>query len=100
MDAVAILLAIVVWFVVLGVALFLAPGSGGAAQIGTWLVLSLVTTAVEFIVLFLATYGLLFFVGKEAALVGAVASAIILAATPVAWAVVVHRRARRSASHG
>ncbi len=66
--------------------------------IAPWLALTALTMAVEFIVLFIATYGLLFAFGREAAMVGVVVSVIILAATPVAWALVLRKRAHNAAA--
>lgn len=97
MDDTQIILGILVWLAILGVALFLMPGGGGRAQVGAWLVLTLLTVAVLFIVLFLVSYGLLFFVGKEAAAVGVVLSVIAIGVTPIAWALVLRRRANRKA---
>jgi hypothetical protein len=100
MDAVAVLLLIIVWLVVLGAALIRAPGTGGRGQIGTWLVLTGLTMSLEFIIGFIFSYALLFALGTGAATVGVVASAIILVATPLVWALVLRRRARRSAVRG
>lgn len=101
MDSVGVLAAILIWLLVVGVALMRVPGSGGARSlIVPWLALTVLSMAVLFIVLFIATYGLLFFVGKEAATVSVVLSAIILAATPVVWAVVLHKRAHGAATQG
>jgi hypothetical protein len=99
MDALEVLAAILVWLLVLGAALLRVPGGSIRSLIAPWLVLSLLTMAVEFIVLFILTYGLLFFVGKEAAAVGFVASAVLLAATPVAWGLILRRRARQVSAH-
>ena len=66
--------------------------------IAPWLALTLLTMAVEFIVLFIVTYGLLFFISKEAAMVGVVVSVIVLAVTPVAWALALRRRAHNAAA--
>ena len=99
MDSLEILLAILVWLLAVGAALLRVPGGGVRSLIAPWLALTVLTLAVEFIVLFIATYGLLFTFGKEAATVGVVASVIILGATPVAWAVVLRKRAHGSAAH-
>ena len=96
MDDIQIVLGIMVWLAILGLALFLMPGGGGRAQIGAWFVLTTLTIAVEFIVLFLVSYGLLFFVGKEAAGIGVLLSLAAIALTPLAWALILRRRARQS----
>jgi hypothetical protein len=49
---------------------------------------------------FVISYGLLFAFGREAAAAGVAVAAIVLAATPVFWALVLRRRARRTATHG
>lgn len=98
MDDTQIILGILAWLAILGVALFLMPGGGGRAQVGAWFVLTILTTAVLFIVVFLVSYGLLFFVGKEAAGVGVVLGVIAIAVSPIAWALVLRRRARQKSA--
>jgi len=98
MDSLEILLAILIWLLVVGAALMRVPGGGVRSLIAPWLALTVLTLAVEFIVLFIATYGLLFTLGKEAATVGVVASLVIFGATPVLWAVVLRRRAHSTAA--
>jgi hypothetical protein len=97
-DDTQIILGILVWLAILGVALFLMPGGGGRAQVGAWFVLTMLTVAVLFIVVFLVSYGLLFFVGKEAAGVGVVLGVVAIAVTPIAWALVLRGRARQKAA--
>jgi hypothetical protein len=76
-----------------------ARARGGIRSlIAPWLALTALTLAVEFIFLFIATYGLLFSLGEGAATVGVVVSVIVLAATPVVWALVLRRRARNAAA--
>jgi hypothetical protein len=100
MDSVEVLGAILIWLLVVGIFMLRAPGGSTRSLIAPWLALTLLSMAVLFIVLFIATYGLLFVFGKEAATVGVILSAIILAATPVVWAVVLHRRAHSAATQG
>ena len=100
MDSVEVLVAILVWLTVVGALLMRVPGGGGRSLVAPWLALTLLTMFIEFVVLFIATYGLLFFVGSEAATVGLVVSAMILAVTPVAWALILRRRAHRAAARG
>ncbi len=100
MDDIQIVMGVIVWLAVLGLALFLVPGGGGRAQIGTWFILTTLTIAVEFIVLFLVAYGLLFVLGKEAAGVGVILSFLLITATPVIWAVILRRRARHDSVQG
>jgi ABC-type transport system involved in Fe-S cluster assembly fused permease/ATPase subunit len=98
MDKVEILLAILVWLLVVGAALLRVPGGGVRSLIAPWLALTALTMVIEFIVLNLAWFGLLFFVGTEATAVGMVVSLVIFAITPVAWAIVLRRRAQSAAA--
>ena len=98
MDKVEILLAILVWLFVVGAALSRVPGGGIRSLIAPWLALTALTMVVEFIVLNLVWFGLLFFVGTEATAVGMAVSVIIFAATPVVWALVLRRRAHNAAA--
>ena len=98
MDSLEVLAVILIWLLVVGAALMRVPGGGVRSLIAPWLALTALTMAVEFIVLFIATYGLLFAFGREAAMVGVVVSVIILALTPVAWALVLRKRAHNAAA--
>ena len=98
MDKVEILLAILVWLLIVGAALLRVPGGGVRSLIAPWLALTALTMVIEFIVLNLAWFGLLFFVGTEATAVGMVVSLAIFAVTPVVWAVVLRRRAQNAAA--
>jgi len=98
MDNVEVLAAILIWLLVVGAALSRVPGGGMRSLIAPWLALTLLTMGVEFIALFIFTYGLLFTLGPGAATAGVVISGVILAATPVAWALVLRRRAHSSAT--
>jgi len=98
MDSLEVLVAALVWLLVVGAALMRVPGGGVRSLIAPWLALTLLTLAVEFIFLFIATYGLLFTLGTGAATVGVVVSAVILGATPVAWALVLRKRAHSAAA--
>ncbi len=100
MDKIEVLAAILIWLLVIGAALMRVPGGSMRSLIAPWLAFTLLTMAVEFIVFNIAWFGLLFFVGKEASAVGIVVSGVILAATPVAWALILRRRARASAVRG
>jgi len=99
-DSLGVLLAILAWLFVLGAALLRSPGVGLRAQAGTWLVLTALTMGCVFIVAFVVVHGLLFVLGTGAATVGLVVSVILLEAAPVAWAIVLRRRARRAAVRG
>jgi ABC-type transport system involved in Fe-S cluster assembly fused permease/ATPase subunit len=98
MDKVEILLAILVWLLVVGAALMRVPGGGIRSLIAPWLALTVLTMVIEFIVLNLIWFGLLFFVGREATAVGMAVSFVIFAATPVVWALVLRRRAHNAAA--
>lgn len=100
MDSVEVLVAILIWLLVVGAALSRVPSGGGRSLLGPWLALTLLTMAVEFIILFIAVYGLLFFVSKEVSAVGFAISVVILAATPLVWGLILRRRAHRAAAHG
>jgi hypothetical protein len=100
MDKIEIVAAILVWLLVVGAALMRVPGGTVRTLIAPWLALSVLTMAIEFIVLNLAWFGLLFFVGKEATAVGMAVSVVILAATPVVWALILRRRAHNPAANG
>jgi len=58
-------------------------------------VVTVFSMGVVFIVAFVASYALLFAFGTGAAWVGVIVSGLVMAATPVAWALVLRRRARR-----
>jgi len=100
MDSLGVLAAIVAWLLILGVALLRVPGVGLRAQLGTWLVLTVVSMGCVFIVAFVVSYGLLFAFGRGAAAFGVVVAAVVMGATPVVWALILRRRARRSTAHG
>ena len=76
------------------------PGVGLRALLGTWLVLTILSMGCVCIVAFVASYGLLFAFGVGAAWVGVIAWGVAIAATPVVWALILRRRARRSSPHG
>ncbi len=97
MDSLAVLAAILIWLLILAVALMRVPGVGLRALLGAWLVLTVLSMGCVFIVAFVASYGLLFAFGIGAAWVGVIVSGVAMAATPVAWALVLRRRARRRA---
>jgi hypothetical protein len=100
MDSLGVLAAILAWLLILGVALLRIPGVGMRALAGPWLVLTVVSMGCVFMAFFVISYGLLFAFGREAAAAGVVVAAVVLAATPVFWALVLRRRARRTATHG
>ncbi len=64
--------------------------------VGTWLVLTALTLWCEFLVLFVALHALLFGLGNGAASIGLIVGALILEATPIAWAIVILRRTRHA----
>ena len=100
MDSLGVLVAILAWLLILGVALLRVPGVGVRAQAGTWIVLTVVSMGCVCIVFFVIAYGLLFAFGREAAAAGVAAWAIVLGATPIFWALVLRRRARRTSARG
>jgi hypothetical protein len=98
MDSLGVLVAILAWLLILGVALLRVPGVGMRALAGTWLVLTAVSIGCVFIVFFVVSYGLLFAFGRAA--VGVGVAVVVMGATPVFWALVLRRRARGSTAHG
>ena len=100
MDSLGVLAAILAWLLILGVALLRIPGVGMRALAGPWLALTVVSMGCVFMAFFVISYGLLFAFGREAAAAGVAVAAIVLAATPVFWALVLRRRARRTTTHG
>lgn len=83
----------------------LAPRGGGilrerlvaaAGLVGAWLALTALTLWCVFLVAFVVLHALLFTLGTTAASIGLVASAVLLQATPLAWGIVIARRARAS----
>ncbi len=74
---------------VLGV-VFLGPlrthhAPGRATQVATWLLMTVLTIAYGGLLIFIVVHLLLFTLGTGAAAFGLLLSAILLAATPVAW---------------
>ena len=100
MDSLGVLVAILAWLLILGVALLRIPGVGLRALAGPWLVLTAVSMGCVFMAFFVISYGLLFVFGREAAAAGVVAGAVVLGATPIFWALALRRRARHAATHG
>jgi hypothetical protein len=100
MDSLAVLAAILAWLLILAVALMRVPGVGVRAMVGTWLVLTVLSIGCVFIVAFVASYGLLFAFGVGAAWVGVIVSGVVIAATPLVWALILRRRAHHRSSSG
>lgn len=100
MDNFGISVVFFAWLLVVGTALLRVPGGGLRSLIIPWLAFTVLTLVVEFNVLFIANYGLLFWLGEGAATIGVVISVIILGATPVAWAYVLRKRTHRTSAHG
>ena len=98
MDGLTVLLAVLLWLLLLTVALQQGRPTGASGQVATWLLLTSVTMAFGFLVAWFAVYGLLFSLGRGAALVGLVVSGAILALVPVAWGRVIRHRAHRAAA--
>ena len=77
----------------------LTVGAGHAGLqprlVGLWLVASVATLWIGFLVAFVGVHLLLFVIGETAARIGLFASVAVLGAVPVAWAFVLFRRAQR-----
>jgi hypothetical protein len=78
------------------------PMATGVGHIGAevrlvamWVAVTAATLWVGFLVAFVGCHLLLFTIGQPAALVGLIASVVVLGATPVAWAFFLFHRARR-----
>lgn len=84
-----------VWIVIVAVTLQWGRVTIRGAGLATWLGLTVVTWWLEAVAAFFALHALLFTLGREAALVASVAVVVILTATPLAWAHLLRRRARR-----
>lgn len=122
MNAGQVEIVIVLPFLLLGVALVVAfawvpeppePGVPQAGQVskrgirgrvavivglvGSWFVLTILTIWCGAILAFLLLHGLLFTFGQGAASVGLFVTVVVLEVVPFAWALVMLRRARRSA---
>jgi hypothetical protein len=100
MDKIEIVAAILIWLLIVGAALMRVPGGTGRALVAPWLALTVLAMALEFIVLNIAWFLIYFFLGAEATWVGMALSAVILAATPVVVAVILHRRTQSAATQG
>jgi hypothetical protein len=100
MDGLTVLLAVLLWLLLLAVALQQGRPSGASGQVATWLLLTALTLAFGSLVAWFAVYGLLFSLGREAALVGLVVSGVLLALAPLAWGRVIRHRARHTSAHG
>jgi hypothetical protein len=99
MDSLGVLLAILVWLLIVGVALVRAPGDG-RSLVAAWLALTVVTMFIEFVAFFVILHALLFIVGEGASAVGLVVAFVVLQATPVVWALILRRRSHRVPAHG
>ncbi len=96
------LATVVLLLVLSAVGLAAAPRRGRLGDAGSlvteWFVLTVVTLWCGLLVAFVVDNLLLFMLGTGAATIGVIGSAIFLVATPVVWAVVIRRRARRPSS--
>ncbi|HSG86751.1 MAG TPA: hypothetical protein VLA23_10470 [Candidatus Limnocylindrales bacterium] len=104
MDVTMVQLALIVSAVLLlGAVLVLGPqvsrNHRTSTLIATWFVLSAVTTAGAFTILFVAVHALLFTLGEPVAAIAFLASAVALIAIPVAWALVIRNWSHRPSVH-
>lgn len=89
---------VLIWIVLFVVALQWARVAGRGASVATWLGLTAVSWWVEFAIAFFALHGILFWLGREAAVVALIVTVAIMTLTPVAWAYGLgHRNKDRSA---
>jgi hypothetical protein len=97
MDVV-IQVLVLMWIVFLVVTLRWARITSRGASIATWLGLTAVSWWFEFLFAFFALHAILFSLGREAAVVGAIVTVAIVTSTPAAWAYGLgHRNKHRSA---
>ncbi len=75
-------------------------GRGGAAALLTWFVLTSAVLWCGGLLAFAAVHALLFALGSDAAMAGAVLCALLLLATPFAMALVVRHSVRQGPSGG
>jgi hypothetical protein len=68
---------------------------GAAALFGTWIALTLITILIVLGAAFVIDNTLFFYGGSTAAAAGLVLTGVVLFATPIFWALVIRRRARR-----
>jgi hypothetical protein len=66
-----------------------------ARAIGMWLGLTVVTLWIGFLAAFVGVHALLFTFGSGPAFVGLIVSAVLLAAVPLVWGLVITRQARQ-----
>lgn len=74
------------WIVLVVITLQWGRVTNRGASIATWLGLTVVTWWLEAMAAFFALHAVLFTLGREAAVVTAIAVVAIVALTPVAWA--------------
>jgi hypothetical protein len=85
-------------FLFVGERLIVTHDPGGVARmvgmVTAWLVLSVIAMALVHSVVFVAAHALLFSAGRELTVLAMIASALVLAATPVVCAVALRRGVR------
>lgn len=96
MDDLFVVAFVLAWLAILAVLLLRTPEHRGRDEFGTWLVLTLLTIGIEVLILFPANFVVLFIFREGAATVSVVLSALLVVATPFAWAIVLRRRARHA----
>lgn len=98
MDAEGLQVLLLAWLTLVGLAIVaeVVRGrlTGPAAFAATWLVMAGLTVALGGVVAFIGCHVLLFAFGTQAAAAGMAASAVVLTASPFAWALALWRRSR------
>jgi len=104
MDTTMVQLALIVSaLLLLGAVLVFGPqvsrNHRTSTLIVTWFVLSAVTMAAAFTVLFVAVHAVLFTLGEPVAAIAFLVSAVALMAIPAGWALVIRGWAHRPSAH-
>jgi hypothetical protein len=93
-------LLVLVWIVLFAASLQWGRTTNRGASVVTWLGLTFVTWWVEFALAFIALHTILFALGREAAIVLAVATLVVMAITPAAWALALRAWNHSRSVHG
>jgi hypothetical protein len=96
---VGIQVLVLLWIVLLAVTLQWGRVTNRGASIATWLGLTVVSWWIEAVSAFLALHAVLFSLGREAAIVVAIATIAIMSLTPVALAYGLRYWNRRRSAH-
>lgn len=96
---VGIQVLVLLWIVLIVVALQWGRVTNRGASFATWFGLTFVTWWLELLFAFFALHTILFSLGREAAVVVSIATLVVMALTPVAWAYGLRRWNRYRSAH-